>query len=149
MWALMSQMTRACSRVVWRLVDLSADLRAQLVLSSGEMTDRVQEIHDEIDTLVKELVQLEMRQAEKEKKGPKMNTRREAEVPRPVFEVSDVVEVTAQDRYYKRRGMIVGKRGVEFWNVVLEKKAGEAKAPLTHKKAGSLRRVPTRTHANA
>ena len=128
-------------------MDLSADLRAQLVLSSGEMTDRVQEIHDEIDALVKELVQLEMQQAEKKK--PKMSTRRETGASRPVFEVSDAVEVTARDRYYKRRGMIVGKRGVEFWNVVLEKKEGEAKAPLMYKKAGNLRRVSTRTHAHA
>ena len=131
------------------MVDLAADLRAQLVLSSGEMTDRVQEIHDEIDALVKELAQLEMRQAEKKGKGPKVDTRREAEVPRPVFEVSDMVEVTASDRHYKRHRMIVGKRGVEFWNVVLEKKAGEAKAPLTYKKAGNLRRVSTGTHAHA
>ena len=140
-------MLGSSSRIVRRLVTLSADLSAQLVLSSGEMTDRVQEIHDEIDALVKELVQLEMRQAEA--RVPKMNTRREAESPQPVFAVSDMVEVVARDRYYKRRGMIVGKRGVEFWNVVLEKKAGEAKAPLIYKKAGSLRRVPTRTHANA
>ena len=129
------------------MVDLSADLSAQLVLSSGEMTDRVQEIHDEIDALVKELVQLEMRQAEK--KVPKMNTRRETEISRPDFEVSDMVEVTVRDRCYKRRGMIVGKRGAEFWNVVLEKKAGEAKAPLMCKKAGNLRRVSTGTHAHA
>ena len=71
------------------MVDLSADLRAQLVLSSGKITDRAQEIHDEIDALVKELAQLEMRQAEKKGKGPKVDTRREAEVPQPVFEVSD------------------------------------------------------------
>ena len=74
-------MTLSSVRVVLRLVDLSTDLCAQLTLSSGEMMDRVQEIHDEIDVLAKELVQLEMRQAERKAPQRKLVRRQRSPCP--------------------------------------------------------------------
>ena len=100
------------------------------------------DILDEISALVDELLQLEISEAER--RAPKSPTHpRKAHFPVQTepFVPSDKVEVTVRDVYFRRRGMIVGRRGSHYWDLILEKQEGEDRAPRIWKKATSLRLV--------